>query len=45
LYDALGEAGRPGDRPLDVTALGEFVEVARFFRLDAESRLHDSRSH
>jgi hypothetical protein len=40
LYDALGEAGRP----LDVTRLGDFVEVARFFRLDAESRLQDMRS-
>ena len=44
LYDALGEAGRPDDRALDVTRLGEFVEVARFFRLDAESRVQDVRS-
>jgi hypothetical protein len=44
LYDALGEAGGPVDRPLDVTRLGEFGEVARFFRLDAESRLQDLRS-
>jgi hypothetical protein len=39
-----GEAGRPGDRALDVTRLGEFVEVARFYRLDAESRSQDVRS-
>jgi hypothetical protein len=44
LYDALGEAGRPDDSALDVTRLGEFVEVARFFRLDAESRLQDLKS-
>ncbi len=42
--DALREAGRPGDGPLDVTRLGEFIEVARYFRLDAESRLLDLRS-
>jgi hypothetical protein len=44
VQDALREAGRPGDGPLDVTRLGEFVEVVRFFRLDAQSRLQDSRS-
>jgi hypothetical protein len=44
LLDALGEAGGPADRSLDVTRLGEFAEVARFFRLDAESRLQDVRS-
>ena len=44
VYHALGEAGRPDERALDVTRLGEFVEVARFFRLDAESRLQDVRS-
>jgi hypothetical protein len=44
LYDALGEAGRTGDRALDLTRLGEFIEVARFYRLDAESRFQDVKS-
>src|SRR5262249_29904920 len=44
LRDALEEAGVPADRPLDSTKLGEFAEVAQFFRLDAESRLQDMRS-
>ena len=41
---ALREQGRPSDVPLDITKLGEFAEVARFFRLDAESRLEDLKS-
>jgi hypothetical protein len=44
VQDALREEGRPGDRPLDVTKLVDFTEVARFFRLDAESRVQDLRS-
>jgi hypothetical protein len=44
VQDALGEEGRPGARPLDSTKLVEFTEVARFFRLDAESRVQDLRS-
>jgi hypothetical protein len=44
VQDALREEGRPGDGPLVVTKLGEFAEVARFFRLDAESRLQDLKS-
>jgi hypothetical protein len=44
LRDALGAEGRPADRPPEVTAPGEFVEVARFFRLDAEARLQDLKS-
>jgi hypothetical protein len=44
LQDALREAGQPDDRSLDITKLGEFAEVTRFFRLDAEARLQDLRS-
>jgi hypothetical protein len=41
---ALREAGRPDDGPLGVTRLGEFIEVARYFRLDAESLFQDLKS-
>jgi hypothetical protein len=44
MQDALQEAGRPSDRPFDMTRLGEFIEVARYFRLDAESRFQDLKS-
>jgi hypothetical protein len=44
VQDALREAGRPGDGPLDVTKLGEFIEVARYFRLEAEARFQDLKS-
>jgi hypothetical protein len=44
VQDALRQEGRLGDRPLDITKLVEFTEVARFFRLDAESWVQDMRS-
>src|SRR5262249_43750344 len=44
LRDALGEAGGSADRPLEVSALAEFAEVARFFRLDAEARVPGPKS-
>jgi hypothetical protein len=38
-HDAFKRAGRPGDEPLDMTRLREFADVARYFRLDAESQM------
>jgi hypothetical protein len=39
LDDALKRAGRPAGEPLDMTRLQEFVAVARFFRIEADSQL------
>ena len=39
LDDALKRAGRPAVEPVDMTRLREFVDVARFFRIEAESQL------
>jgi hypothetical protein len=36
--DALRGAGRPAVGPIDMTRFREFAEVARFFRIEAESR-------
>jgi hypothetical protein len=44
LQDALREEAPPGGRPLDLTRLGEFADVAQFYRLDAQSRLQDLRA-
>jgi hypothetical protein len=39
--DALKRAGQPAGEPLDMTRLHEFVAVARFFRIEAESHRLD----
>ena len=39
LDDALGRPGRSTAAPVDMTRFREFAEVARFFRIEAESRL------
>ncbi len=39
LDDALKRAGRPPGEPPDVNRLREFITVARFFRIEAESQL------
>ncbi len=39
VVDALKRAGRPVAPPADMTRFREFVEVARFFRIEAEDRL------
>jgi hypothetical protein len=39
LEDALKGTGRPALEPVDMNRLREFVEVARFFRIEAESQL------
>ena len=39
LRDALERAGRPASEPLDTSHFRGFVEVARFFRIEAESPL------
>jgi hypothetical protein len=40
--DAVKQTGRPAARPLDMTRLGEFVAVAKYFRIEAESQLPES---
>jgi hypothetical protein len=42
LHDAFTRAGRPADEPVDMTRLREFVAVARFFRIAAESWLPEA---
>jgi hypothetical protein len=37
--DALKRAGRSAAQPIDMTRIGEFTEVARFFRIEAEAQL------
>jgi hypothetical protein len=37
--EALNRAGRSASKPLDMTRSREFAEVARFFRIEAETRL------
>jgi hypothetical protein len=44
LHDALKRAGRPADQPVEMTRLRDFAEIARFFRIDAESRLSKASS-
>jgi hypothetical protein len=44
LHDALKRAGRPADQPIEMTRLRDFAEIARFFRIDAESRLSEAAS-
>ena len=39
LNDALERAGRPAVEPVDLNRLREFADVARFFRIEAESQL------
>jgi hypothetical protein len=39
LVEALKRAGHPAVAPVDMTRLREFTEVARFFRIEAESNL------
>ena len=39
MANALERAGRSAALPVDMTRLSEFVEVVRFFRIEAESRL------
>jgi hypothetical protein len=42
--DAFKRAGRPADQPVDMTRLHEFAEIARFFRIEAESKLPEAWS-
>jgi hypothetical protein len=44
LDDALARAGRPALEPVDRPRLGEFTDVVRFFRLEAERHLPESAS-
>ena len=39
LYDTLKRAGRPVVEPVDMNRLREFVDVVRFFRIEAERQL------
>ena len=41
-HDALNHAGRPAVEAVDMTRFREFAEIARFFRIEAESQLAEA---